>query len=96
MRILLPLFIAVALIGCSSKKQLAFNRYTVEVEYGADTGYFGAVDELTKKAEALCGKGYRKLHDYDTGQPGSKLLVWEIACKGVERENQQFTKPLKP
>ena len=96
MRILLLLFLAVALIGCSSKKQLAFNRYTIEAEYGADTGYFDAVDELTKKAEDLCDEGYRKLHDYDTGQSESKLLVWEVACDGVEREDQQYTKPLKP
>ena len=54
------------------------------------------MDELTKKAEDLCDQGYRKLNDYDTGSSESKLLVWEVTCKGVEREERQGTKKLAP
>ena len=68
---------------------IAFNRYTLQTEYGGDTSYFSAVDKLTKKAENLCDEGFRKLHDYDTGQGENKLLVWDVSCKGVEREDQQ-------
>ncbi len=91
MRIFLSLFLTVTLVGCSTQKKLAFNRFTIEAEYNADTGYFAAVDELTKKAEGLCDEGYRKLHDYDTGDSESKLLIWEVACKGVDRQDQEYT-----
>ena len=91
MRILLPLFLTVTLVGCGGEKQLAFNRFTIEAEYGDDTGYFEAVDKLTEKAEDLCDEGYRKLHDYDTGDSETKLLVWEVACKGADRQDQEYT-----
>ena len=60
MRILLASFLALVVMGCSTEKQLAYNRYTIETKYGGDTGYFEAVHKLTKKAENLCDEGYRK------------------------------------
>ena len=93
MRLFLTLVLTSLLIGCSTTdKQLAFNRFTIEAGYGGDSGYFEAVDELTKKAERLCDGEFRKLHDYDTGTAQDKLLVWEVACKDADRQDQVYTK----
>lgn len=92
MRFIITLGFSLVLIGCATgNTKLAFNRFILSTEYGGSTGYFDAVDKLTKKAEDLCDEGYRKLHDYDTGQAEDKLLVWEVACHGADRQDEVQT-----
>ena len=91
MRVFFTSVLAVMLIGCAvSEQQLAFNRYSIETEYGGDIGYFEAVDELIEKAVSICDGPYRKTNDYDTVQGEDKLLlVWEVACEGADRSESE-------
>ena len=81
--------VSLLLGACAAKEsRLAFNRYALQAPYGGDIAYAQAVSTLESQAAAQCKNGYRKLHDFDTTASGRTVLVWEIACKGVDRAAQ--------
>ncbi len=93
-RALLLSAVALQLGACGAltgEKQIGGNRYLLEEPYGAGTSHAEAVADLERRAEGLCGQGFRKINDYDRTAQQRRILVWDIVCRGEFKEYDGFT-----